>query len=73
MDAASKLGWFVSGLIVGGVLGVVGMWLAYDAGRLIHGLKDDAQAREEIEEAAPKREQPDYIKRLNEAKERKQP
>lgn len=73
MDAASKLGWLVSGLIVGGVLGVVGMWLAYDAGRLIQGLKDDAQAREEIEEAAPKREQPDYIKRLNEAKERKQP
>lgn len=73
MDTASKIGYFVAGLLVGGAVGSIGMWLAYDAGRLIQGLKDDAQAREEIDEAAPKREQPDYIKRLNEAKERKQP
>lgn len=73
MDAASKLGYFVAGLLVGGSLGVLGMWLAYDAGRLIQGIKDDAQNDEADAEASnvrevekPKREEPGYIRRLKE-------
>ena len=85
MDAASKLGWFVAGLIVGGSIGVIGMWLAYGAGRLLQGLEDDAEDETgdygiELEAALdadadtekPSREEPGYIRRLNEAKRREQ-
>ena len=72
MDTASKIGYFVAGLIAGGVVGVVGMWLAYDAGQLVEGLKSDSKKEYEIEVPTEldaeeqKRKEPGYIKRLNE-------